>query len=355
MSVGEENTQGLTPNLTVLSDGSTLPKMVFKWVAPPKPIGLNTPSVGYKPFRYPWAYDMWKRQQQVHWLGQEVPLGDDVKDWANNLTDAERNLLTQIFRLFTKSDQEVANNYMTRLGGLFKPTEIQMMLSVFGAAESTHIDAYSLLLETIGMPDETYSQFAEYEEMADKIEHWNSFNTDTPENTLLTLAMFGGFAEGLQLFAMFAMLMNFPRHNKMRGMGQIVSWSVRDESLHCEGIVQLFHAYAQETGALTEVVKDRIVATCRRVVEMEDKFIDLAFEMGPVNGMTPQDIKAYIRFIADWRLRQLGLDPIYFVTENPLPWLQAMLSGVEHANFFEARATEYSKAATRGTWDEVYD
>jgi ribonucleoside-diphosphate reductase beta chain len=86
------------------------------------------------------------------------------------------------------------------------------------------------------------------------------------------------------------------------------------------------------------------------VVSLEDRFIDLAFEAGEVQGMTPDDIKGYIRFIADWRLRQLDLPPVYGAVENPLPWLQSLLSGVEHANFFEARSTEYSKAATRGAW-----
>jgi ribonucleoside-diphosphate reductase beta chain len=162
--------------------------------------------------------------------------------------------------------------------------------------------------------------------------------------------MFGGFTEGLQLFASFAMLMNFPRFNKMKGMGQIVSWSVRDESLHCEGMVKLYHAFNAETGAVTKSVADDIVDCCKTVVGLEDKFIDLAFDAGEVQGMTPDDIKAYIRFIADWRLRQLSLPIVYGVTENPLPWLQSLLSGVEHANFFEARATEYSKAASRGAW-----
>ncbi len=162
--------------------------------------------------------------------------------------------------------------------------------------------------------------------------------------------MFGAFTEGLQLFASFAMLMNFPRFNKMKGMGQIVSWSIRDESLHCEGMIKLYHAFRRETGAVTKAVAADIVDCCKTVVGMEDRFIDLAFEMGPVQGMTPDDIKAYIRFIADWRLRQLELPPAYGVTENPLPWLQTLISGVEHANFFEARATEYSKAATRGQW-----
>ncbi|MDP1739166.1 MAG: ribonucleotide-diphosphate reductase subunit beta [Caulobacter sp.] len=312
--------------------------------------GLLTASRAYKPFRYPWAYDMWKRQQQVHWMPEEVPLGEDCKDWAANLNDKERNLLTQIFRFFTQADIEVADNYMERYSRVFKPTEVKMMLSAFANMETVHIAAYALLLETIGMPESEFGAFMEYEAMRDKHDYMQKFGVETNGDIARTLAMFGGFTEGLQVFASFAMLMNFPRFNKMKGMGQIVSWSVRDESLHCEGIIKLYHAFNAETGAVTKAVAEDIVGCCETVVALEDKFIDLAFEAGEVQGMTPETIKAYIRFIADWRLRQLKLPEVYGVKENPLPWLQSLLSGVEHANFFEARATEYSKAATRGQW-----
>ena len=312
--------------------------------------GLLTPSFAYKPFRYPWAYDFWKKQQQVHWMPEEVPLGEDLKDWAAKLNDKERNLLTQIFRFFTQSDVEVNDNYMERYSRVFKPTEVKMMLSAFSNMETIHIAAYALLLETIGMPDSEFTAFLDYQAMRDKHDYMQKFGVDSNADIARTLAMFGGFTEGLQLFASFAMLMNFPRHNKMKGMGQIISWSVRDESLHCEGMIKLFHAFNAETKVVTKSVADDIIDCCKTVVDMEDRFIDLAFELGPVNGMTPNDIKQYIRFIADWRLRQLKLPELYGIKENPLPWLQSLLSGVEHANFFEARATEYSKAATQGNW-----
>jgi ribonucleoside-diphosphate reductase beta chain len=312
--------------------------------------GILTPSRAYKPFRYPWAYDFWKRQQQIHWMPEEVPLGEDVKDWASKLSDQERNLLTQIFRFFTQGDIEVNDNYMERYSRVFKPTEIKMMLSAFSNIETIHVAAYALLLETIGMPESEFAAFLEYEAMRNKHDYMGQFGVETEADILRSVAMFGGFTEGLQLFASFAMLMNFPRFNKMKGMGQIVSWSVRDESLHCEGMIKLFHAFAKETDALTPAVKDDIIACCEHVVGLEDKFIDLAFELGPVQGMTAQDIKAYIRYIADWRLGQLGLPKRYGVKEHPIPWLTAILNGVEHANFFEARATEYSKGATKGEW-----
>src|ERR1700748_3341140 len=312
--------------------------------------GLLTPNPVYKPFRYPWAYEAWRKQQQIHWLPDEVPLADDIKDWRHKLTAAERNLLSQIFRFFTQADVEVNNCYMKKYATVFQPTEIQMMLAAFSNMETIHIAAYSHLLDTIGMPEVEYSAFLRYKEMKDKHDYLQSFNVDNTYELARTLAVFGAFTEGLQLFASFAMLLNFPRFNKMKGMGQIVSWSVRDESLHCEGIIKLYHVFKKETGCVTKAVADDIVDCCKTVVALEDRFIDLAFEAGEVQGMTPDDIRQYIRFIADWRLRQLQLPEVYGVKENPLPWLQSMLSGVEHANFFEARSTEYSKAATKGQW-----
>ncbi len=320
--------------------------------------GLLIPSKGYKPFRYPWAYDFWRRQQQVHWMPEEVPLGEDCKDWAGKLSDGERNLLTQIFRFFTQSDVEVNDNYMDRFARVFKPTEVKMMMAAFSNMETIHIAAYALLLETIGMPESEFSAFLDYQAMSDKHDYMQEFGVETNEDIARTLAMFGAFTEGLQLFASFAMLMNFPRFNKMKGMGQIVSWSVRDESLHCEGMVRLYHAFRRETGCVTPSVADDIVDCCKTVVKLEDAFIDLAFELGPVDGMTAEDVKQYIRYVADWRLGQLELPAVYGVGEHPLPWLTEILNGVEHANFFETRATEYSKAAAQGEWhgaDGVWD
>src|SRR5213075_3436843 len=313
-------------------------------------MSLLTARKQYKPFKYPWAFEYWKRQQQIHWMPEEVPLGEDCRNWAQKLTDHERNLLTQIFRFFTQADVEVQDCYHDKYGRVFKPTEIKMMLTAFSNMETVHIAAYSHLLDTIGMPESEYSAFLQYKEMKDKHDYLSTCGVDTDEDIAKTLAMFGGFTEGLQLFASFAMLLNFPRHNKMKGMGQIVSWSVRDESLHCEGIMRLFHAFAAETGALTKRVREDIVECARTVVGLEDRFIDLAFELGPITGLDAEQVKTYIRYVADWRLQQLGLPQLFEIREHPLPWLTEILNGVEHANFFETRATEYAKAATGGDW-----
>ncbi len=317
--------------------------------------GLLTPHPVYKPFRYPWAYEAWLTQQRIHWIPEEVPLSDDVRDWQHKLSKEERNLLTQIFRFFTQSDVEVQNCYMQYYGRIFQPTEVKMMLAAFSNMETIHIAAYSYLLDTIGMPEVEYQAFLKYKEMRDKWDFLHSFHGEEAEDIATTLALFGAFTEGLQLFASFAILLNFPRFNKMKGMGQIVSWSVRDETLHTLSIIKLFKTFIEENPHVwTSDFQKKLQGICATVVYLEEAFIDRAFEMGGVEGLSADDVKKYIRHIADRRLAQLAIAPIFDAQENPLPWMDEMLSAVEHTNFFENRATEYSRAATQGTWEEAW-
>jgi ribonucleoside-diphosphate reductase beta chain len=322
----------------------------------PKKMGLLVENPVYKPFRYPWCYDAWLTQQRIHWLPEEIPLAEDVRDWQKNLTAHEKNLLTQIFRFFTQADVEVNNCYLRHYTTVFKPTEVLMMMTAFASMETIHVAAYSHLLDTIGMPESEYSAFLKYKEMKDKYDYMQNFNVNNKREIAKTVAVFSAFTEGLQLFASFAILLNFPRFNKMKGMGQVVTWSVRDETLHCNSMIKIFNTFcAENPGLLDESLKKEITDACRTIVEHEDAFIDLAFEMGPIEGLTAQQIKDYIRWIANRRLVQLKLDEIYDVKENPLEWIDTMLNGVEHMNFFEGRATEYSKASTKGSWVEAFD
>jgi ribonucleoside-diphosphate reductase beta chain len=244
---------------------------------------------------------------------------------------------------------------MKNYSRIFQPTEVQMMLAAFSNMETVHIAAYSHLLDTIGMPETEYMAFMKYKEMKDKYDYMQEFNVNSKKDIAKTLAMFGAFTEGLQLFASFAILLNFPRFNKMKGMGQIVTWSVRDETLHTNSIIRLFKTFLDENPeVMDDELKRELYVACDTIVTHEDAFIDLAFEMGDVQGLTAGDVKEYIRYIGDRRLIQLGLQPIYHIEKNPLPWIDEILNGVEHANFFENRVTEYTKAATQGSWDEAF-
>lgn len=318
---------------------------------------LNDERIYYKPFRYPWAYDMWKKHEQSHWLMDEVPMLEDVKDWKSKLNDQEKYFLTQIFRFFTQGDIDVAGGYVRNYLPYFPQPEIRMMLMGFAAREALHIAAYSHLIESLGMPDSMYNEFMEYKEMKEKHDYvMDISNTNgTKQNTAKHIAVFSALTEGMQLFSSFIMLLNFPRHGKMKGMGQIITWSIVDETMHCEGMTKMFRTYIEENKEIwNDELKSDIYTIATRMVELEDKFIDLSFSMGVVENLTSDNVKSYIRYITDRRLIGLGLKGIFKMKKNPLPWVEELINAPTHTNFFENRATDYAKGALSGSWEDVW-
>ena len=311
----------------------------------------------FKPFNYPWAYDKWLKHEQSHWLHTEVPMLEDVKDWKKKLSEPEKNFLTHIFRFFTQGDIDVAGGYVQNYIPHFPQPEVRMMLLGFAAREALHIAAYSHLIETLGMPESTYSEFAEYEEMRDKHEYIMDLSSKngTVESTAAHIAAFSAFTEGMQLFSSFIMLLNFPRHGKMKGMGQIVTWSIVDETQHTEGMIKLFRSYVEENKNIwNDSLKSKIYGIAEKMVELEDKFIDLSFATGAIEGLTSDEVKEYIRYIADRRLISMGMRGIFKRKVNPLPWVEEMINAPTHTNFFENRATDYAKGSLSGNWDKVW-
>jgi ribonucleoside-diphosphate reductase beta chain len=311
----------------------------------------------FRPFHYPWAYEAWLKHEQAHWLHSEVPMLEDVKDWKNKLTIEQKQFLTHIFRFFTQGDIDVAGGYVTNYLPYFKQPEVRMMLLGFAAREALHIAAYSHLIETLGLPDTTYNQFLAYQEMKDKHDYVKDLSAQntTKQNTAKHIAVFSAFTEGMQLFSSFIMLLNFPRHGMMKGMGQIVTWSIVDETMHTENMIKLFRTYIEENREIwNDELKSEIYTIAERMVELEDKFIDLAFEMGDMPNLNSEDVKKYIRYIADRRLISMGMKGIFKVKKNPLPWVEEMINSPIHGNFFENRVTDYAKGALSGTWEDVW-
>lgn len=320
---------------------------------------LDTRNI-YRPLLYPKALEYRKKQRQMDWLVDELTFQEDTKDWNQNLTEGEKNLISKLFRFFVQGDILVADAYLDKyIPVLGKQPEVKMMMAVFAAAETEHIVAYAKLLDTVGMPDSEFSAFREHSEMVAKVDYLMQFDPGKFEPSSLeskrelakTLAVYSGFMEGLQLFSSFAILMNFSRLDetigkeaKMKDMGKVVEWSVRDELLHCEGMTWLFREFIKENPEIwTDDFKKEIYQAARDMVRLEDNFIDLCFkEAGHIEGLTAADVKKYIRFIADRRLADLGLKANWHVKENPLPWMEWMLMDSQ-TNFFEARVTEYSR------------
>ena len=311
----------------------------------------------FRPFNYPWAYDAWLKHEQSHWMHTEVPMLEDVKDWKNKLTKEQKHFLTQIFRFFTQGDIDVAGGYVKNYLPYFQQPEIRMMLCGFAAREALHVAAYSHLIETLGMPDSIYNEFLEYEAMKAKHEYFIDLSNKngTIESVATNIAAFSAFTEGMQLFSSFIMLLNFPRHGLMRGMGQIITWSIVDETIHAESMIKLFRTYIEENKEIwNDDLKSKIYVIATKMVDLEDKFIDLAFAQGAMTNLTEEDVKHYIRYIADRRLISLGLKGIFKVKKNPLPWVEEMINAPIHTNFFENKSTDYAKGALSGDWKDVW-
>ena len=318
--------------------------------------GLMEFSETYKPFHYPWAVEITTRHEKVHWIEDELDLSDDVADWKSGKTSViEREYITNILRLFTQSDVAVGQNYFDQFIPKFKNNEVRNMLGAFASREGIHQRAYALLNETLGLSDAEYHAFLEYQEMADKIEFMMDSDPNTVRGLGLSLAK-SVMNEGVALFASFVMLLNFQRYGKMKGMGKVVEWSIRDESIHVEGISKLFKAYcAEHPRIVDDEFKSAIYEMARQAVKLEDKFVDLAYKLGEIEGLESSEVKTYIRYITDRRLLQLGMKPNFKVKDNPLPWLEWVLNGADHTNFFENRVTEYEVAGLTGKWDDVYE
>ena len=318
--------------------------------------GLMKFSETYKPFHYPWAVEITTRHEKVHWIEDELDLSEDVADWkSGKVTEAEKDYITNILRLFTQADVAVGQNYYDQLIPKFKNNEVRNMLGSFANREAIHQRAYALLNETLGLPPEEYHAFLEYSEMSDKIDFMMDSNTSTHKGLALAMAK-SVMNEGIALFASFVMLLNFQRFGKMKGMGKVVEWSIRDESIHVEGIAKLFRQFCTEYPKIVDDdFKSEIYEMARQSVKLEDKFVQLTYKMGAPEGLESSDVKTYIRYITDRRLLQLGLKPNFKVKENPLPWLEWVLNGADHTNFFENRVTEYEVAGLTGSWDDAYE
>lgn len=324
-----------------------------------KPSPVFEPRDTFKPFKYPWAYELWLKHEKMHWLSREVPLHEDVRDWNNKLSEEDRLFLSNVFLLFVQSDVDVAEGYVKDYLPHFKHPEIRMMLLGFAGREATHIDAYSHLIETLGKPDSFYSEFLDIDIMKAKHEFFKSVVSQSAgKKSALPLQIAGisAFTEGMFLFSSFIMLLNYPRNGMMKGMGQIVTWSILDEQAHVEGLSYLFKVMIEENPQMwTEETREEIKATAEMMAELEVDFIKHVYgKQKVIHGLAKDDLIKYIHYIVDRRMIGLGLKGLFKVKKNPLPWVDEMIASQNHENFFESRATSYAKGALTGTWSNVW-
>ena len=311
----------------------------------------------YKPFEYPKAFEFYMKQQQAHWLWTEVPMMSDVNDWKQNLTETEKNIIGSILKGFAQTETVVNDYWSTLVTKWFRKPEIIAMAVTFGCFETIHAEAYSLLNEELGLDD--FAEFLEDETTMAKIENLmnvrDSFEGEKDWHEIAkSLAIFSAFTEGVNLFSSFAVLLSFKMRNKLKGVGQIVEWSIRDESMHSDAGCWLFRTLIEEKPELkTPELEAAINEAALLSLQLELDFIDKVYEMGDLEGCSKDDLISFIKHRVNTKMGDLGYRPIVNGIDvkavERMKWFDHLSAGKQHTDFFANRVTNYSKGHVE--WD----
>ena len=322
-------------------------------------MGLFDERIAYKPFEYPEYYtEGWLPQAQAFWLHTEIPMSGDVKDWNERLTPAEKNLVGNILLGFAQTECAVSDYWTQKVVGWFPKHEIQQMAMIFGSQETIHAVAYSYLNETLGLED--FEAFLHEPATADRFENLVSYEGKDKIGIAKSLAVFSAFAEGVSLYSAFAVLYSFQLRNLLKGIGQQMKWSVRDESLHSKMGCQLFKHMCQEIPNLKEDCKDHVLEAADIMVDLELKYIDKMFEQGDIENLKKEDLKNFIKKRANEKLVELGYgdEANHFgfdaASASALDWFYHLTGGVTHTDFFAIRPTDYSKANEGEDFEDIW-
>jgi len=330
-------------------------------------MSLFKERIAYKPFEYPVYYtEGWLKQAQAFWLHTEIPMQGDIKDWNENLNESEKNLVGNILLGFAQTECAVSDYWTTMVTKWFPKHEIKQMAMMFGSQETIHATAYSYLNESLGLED--FEAFLHEPSIADKFEFLTQTTSDWTHKDLATnptarkevarsLAIFSAFAEGVSLYSSFAVLYSFQMRNMLKGIGQQMKWSVRDESLHSKMGCQLFRHICDEYPELKEEVNDSVNQAAQYMMEMEHNFIDKMFELGDLENLKKDDLKHFITKRTNEKLRELGYESAFSYNDKKasnLDWFYNLTGGVTHTDFFAVRPTDYSKANEGEDWDDLF-
>ncbi|MDH3878289.1 MAG: ribonucleotide-diphosphate reductase subunit beta, partial [Desulfobacterales bacterium] len=312
-------------------------------------MGLFDERIAYKPFEYPEYYNEgWLKQAQAFWLHTEIPMSGDVKDWNEKLTESEKNLVGNILLGFAQTECAVSDYWTQNVVSWFPKHEIQQMAMMFGSQETIHAVAYSYLNETLGL--ENFDAFLQDEATMERFENLTRVDNKSTRNIGRSLAVFSAFAEGVSLYSAFAVLYSFQLRNMLKGIGQQMKWSVRDESLHSKMGCQLFRHMCDEDSELLEACREDIIEAAKAMLDAEEKYIDKMFELGDIENLKAYDLKQFIRKRLNEKLQELGYFDLgqYFAFNQDgaknLDWFYHLTGGHTHTDFFAVRPTDYSKA-----------
>ena len=322
-------------------------------------MGLFDKRIPYKPFEYPEYYtEGWLKQAQAFWLHTEIPMSGDVKDWNEKLTDSEKNLVGNILLGFAQTECAVSDYWTQKVVGWFPKHEIQQMAMMFGSQETIHAVAYSYLNETLGL--ENFEAFLQDEATMERFDNLVSYEGTDKIGIAKSLAIFSAFAEGVSLYSAFAVLYSFQLRNLLKGIGQQMKWSVRDESLYSKMGCQLFRHMCQEDPKLLEDCKKDVIDAAEAMLKAEEKYIDKMFEQGDIENLKANDLKQFIRKRLNEKINELGYTDIgkHFEYDNEgagrLDWFYHLTGGHTHTDFFAVRPTDYSKANEGEDFEDIW-
>ena len=319
-------------------------------------MSLFKKRIAYKPFEYPEYYtEGWLKQAQAFWLHTEIPMSGDVKDWNEKLTDEEKNLVGNILLGFAQTECAVSDYWTQKVVGWFPKHEIQQMAMMFGSQETIHAVAYSYLNETLGLED--FEAFLHEPATAERFDNLVAYEGNDPVGIGKSLAIFSAFAEGVSLYSAFAVLYSFQLRNLLKGIGQQMKWSVRDESLHSRMGCKLFNQMCDEIPTLRDDCKDDVLLAANTMVALEEKYIDKMFEMGDIENLKSYDLKQFVRKRANEKIEELGYKgDIYYdsAAADNLDWFYHLTGGVTHTDFFAMRPTDYSKANEGEDFEDIW-
>ena len=322
-------------------------------------MGLFDQRIPYKPFEYPVYYtEGWLKQAQAFWLHTEISMQGDVKDWNEKLTPSEKNLVGNILLGFAQTECAVSDYWTQKVVGWFPKHEIQQMAMMFGSQETIHAIAYSYLNETLGL--DNFEAFLHDEATMERFDNLVAYNGSDNTGIGRSLAIFSAFAEGVSLYSAFAVLYSFQLRNLLKGIGQQMKWSVRDESLHSKMGCQLFRHMCEEDNSLLENCREDIVNAAKAMHDAEMNYIDKMFEMGDIENLKSYDLKQFIKKRLNEKLVELGYVDLgnlfaYDVdAASNIDWFYHLTGGVTHTDFFAIRPTDYSKANEGEDFEDIW-
>ena len=322
-------------------------------------MGLFDERVAYKPFEYPKYYtEGWLKQAQAFWLHTEISMQSDIKDWREKLNEKEKNLVGNILLGFAQTECAVSDYWTQNVVSWFPKHEIQQMAMMFGSQETVHAVAYSYLNETLKLED--YEAFLHEPATAARFDNLVAVNDNGRVGIAKSLAVFSAFAEGVSLYSAFAVLYSFQLRNLLKGIGQQMKWSVRDESLHSKMGCTLFRDMCEEDNQLLNLCREDVIKAAETMVKLESDYINKMFEMGDVEGISANDLKHFIKKRTNEKLVELGyvdLGNYFAYNENAasnLDWFYHLTGGVTHTDFFATRPTDYSKPTEGEDFEDIW-